>query len=185
MKCEEYKDKFDRIFQKVGGETASIWKGEKWSNYVDALNYVSCIRGQEVHVKLEFIRDRVKAAVYVGDYHLDYRNYFSKEISFSVLKPELKIVQDLINRLELNSLNDKVVNILEARKKSNENKENEKYRIELFKKFIPFKEGYNGKLYARPKNDVSIEFEPRANILEIRGDTELLMAICANIKQLL
>ncbi|OOF41016.1 hypothetical protein BKK50_08985 [Rodentibacter rarus] len=185
MKCEEYKGKFDSIFQKIGTETASIWKGEKWSNYLDALNYVSFIRGQEVRVKLEFIRDRVKAAVYVGNYRLDYRNYFSKEISFGAFKSEAKIAQDLLNRLELNSLNEKVVNILEARKKSNENKENEKYRIELFKKFIPFKEGYNGKLYAKPKNDVSIEFEPHANILEIRGDTELLIAICANIKQLL
>ena len=186
MECEKFKAKFDRIFQHVGAETASIWKGEKWSDYVDALNYVTCIQGQKISVKLAFTRgDRIKANVSVGHYQEDYRHYFSKEISFSAGKSENQIVQDLLKRLELNSLNDRVLLLLEGRKERMQKEDDKKNRIELFKRLLPFRESYSGKLSAYFANNTRIEFDPIYNVLEIRGDCELIMAACGKLSELL
>lgn len=186
MECEKFKAKFDRIFQQVGEETTSIWKGEKWSDYVDALNYVTCIQGQKISVKLAFIRDdKFKANVSVGHYQKDYQYYFSKEISFSAGKSESQIFQDLLKRLELNSLNDRVSLLLGGRKERMQKEEDKKNRIELFKRLLPFRESYSGKLSVHLANSVRIELDPISNTLGIRGDCEVIMAVCGKLSELL
>lgn len=185
MRCEEYKAKFDSIFHVVGAETASIWKGEKWSDYIDALGYTTYIRGQRVDLKLAFIKEKIEASIYLGDRYIDHVHCFSKKISFSLKKSEAQIAQDLIKRLELGSVNEKVSKILEARKARALNKENEKYRLELFKKFLPLRESYCGKLACNLEKGCNVELDPSTNTLQIRADSELLIALCANINQLL
>ena len=183
LKCELYKAKFDLIFQQVGSITNSIWKGDKWSNYVDSLIYVSYIKGQKVNVTLEFVNNRINASVHLNA-KINHGFCFHKKISFSPNKDAERITQDLIYRLELRSMNEKVSLILDEREKQDLRENNERYKRELFKRVLSFNESYNGKLVTYPKDGVKIELDLYYDALEIKGDSDLLMQICCKLQEI-
>ncbi|MEY8874639.1 hypothetical protein [Haemophilus sp. SZY H52] len=181
----QYRAKFDSIFQQIGKATNSIWKGEEWSDYVDALNYKTNLLGQNANVKIEFVKDKVKALFLVGNYYTYRRYSFSKEITFSVNKDESKILKDFLERLEVKALEEKIKNILNAYKEMEEKENLERFRIEAFRRVLPFdKKAYNGK-YSAYMDGVTVLFEPYTNLLEIKGNSEMALKICGKIAELL
>ena len=137
-------------------------------------------------LRLEFIKEKVAAQVFAGSYQKDRGNLFTKEISFSLKKDESKILKDLLERLEVDSLEDKINKILEIRQSKKEKEEYEQFRIEAFRRVLPFNEQcYNGQ-YAANMKGVTVIFEPYTNKLEIRGNSdELALKICGKIAELL
>ncbi|MEY8874641.1 hypothetical protein [Haemophilus sp. SZY H52] len=184
--CDKYKAKFDSIFQQVGKATNSIWKGEQWSKYVDALIYKTHIKGQKASVKIEFERSKTKAIIILNDGEILNCCFFCKEISFSRDKVESKIVKDFLERLEVDSLEDKINEILEKRKEREQHLTNLKYKNEVFKRMLPFDDkGYKNHLSAKLKSDFIIELDTVENRMEIRADTDLMVKICGKIAELL
>ena len=184
--CDKYKAKFDSIFQQVGEATNSIWKGKKWSDYVDALIYSTNIKGQEVGLILDFGRNKTVSKILIKDDNSFHTFYFRKEISFSRDKAEPKILKDFLERLEIDSLEDKINEILEKRKEREQYLTDIKYKNEMFKRLLPFDDkGYRNNLSAKLKPDFIIELDTLANRMEIRADTDLMVKICGKIAELL
>ena len=183
--CDKYKAKFDSIFQQIGKATNSIWKGKKWSDYVDALIYSTYIKGQEISLILDFSRSKTMAKILIKDENSLHSCYFRKEIFFSRDKAESKILKDFLERLEVDSLEDKINKILEIRQSKKEKEEYEQFRIEAFRRVLPFdKKAYNGK-YSAYMDGVTVLFEPYTNLLEIKGNSEMALKICGKIAELL
>jgi hypothetical protein len=181
----QYRAKFDSIFQQIGKATNSIWKVEKMESFLDHLWYRTTILGQEASIRLEFVKEKVVARVFAGSYQKDRGNLFTKEISFSLKKEESKILKDLLERLEVDSLEDRISIILNIRQSQKEKEEYEQFRIEAFRRVLPFdKTAYNGK-YSASMNGVTVLFEPYTNQLEIKGNSEMALKICGKIAELL
>ena len=181
----QYRAKFDSIFQQIGKATNSIWKVEKMESFLDHLWYRTTILGQEASIRLEFVKEKVVARVFAGSYQKDRGNLFTKEISFSLKKEESKILKDLLERLEVDSLEDRISIILNIRQNQKEKEEYEQFRIEAFRRVLPFdKTAYNGK-YSASMNGVTVLFEPYTNQLEIKGNSEMALKICGKIAELL
>ena len=179
----QYRAKFDSIFQQIGKATNSIWKVE------DQANLLACkthIQGQAVKINLRIDSyDKVKARIFLGDYRTDGNRYFSKDISFTAKKSEYQITQEILKRLEVDSLEDKINKILEIRQSKKEKEEYEQFRIEAFRRVLPFdKKAYNGK-YSAYMDGVTVLFEPYTNLLEIKGNSEMALKICGKIAELL
>ena len=184
--CDKYKAKFDSIFQQIGKTTNSIWKGKKWSDYVDALIYSTYIKGQEISLILDFSRSKTMAKILIKDENSLHSCYFRKEIFFSRDKAESKILKDLLERLEVDSLEDKINKILEKRKEREQHLTNLKYKNEVFKRMLPFDDkGYRNHLSLKLKPDFIIELDTLSNRMEIRADTDLMVKICGKIAELL
>ena len=181
----QYRAKFDSIFQQIGKTTNSIWKVDQVESCFDHLWYKTVILGQEASIRLEFVKEKVFAQVFAGSYQKDRGNLFTKEISFSLKKEESKILKDLLERLEVDSLEDKIGIILQIRQSKKEKEEYEQFRIEAFRRVLPFNEQcYNGQ-YAANMKGVTVIFEPYTNKLEIRGNSEMALKICGKIAELL
>ena len=182
----QYRAKFDSIFKQIGKATNSIWKIDQVETCFDHLWYKTVILGQEASIRLEFVKEKVVAQVFAGSYQKDRGNLFTKEISFSLKKEESKILKDLLERLEVDSLEDKIGMILQIRQSKKEKEEYEQFRIEAFRRVLPFNEQcYNGQ-YAANMKGVTVIFEPYTNKLEIRGNSdELALKICGKIAELL
>jgi hypothetical protein len=181
----QYRAKFDSIFKQIGEATNSIWKVEKMESFLDHLWYRTTILGQEASIRLEFVKEKVVARVFAGSYQKDRGNLFTKEISFSLKKEESKILKDLLERLEVDSLEDRISIILNIRQSQKEKEEYEQFRIEAFRRVLPFdKTAYNGK-YSASMNGVTVLFEPYTNQLEIKGNSEMALKICGKIAELL
>ena len=184
--CDKYKAKFDSIFQRIGKATNSIWKVDQAECCFDHLWYKTVILGQEASIRLEFIKEKVAAQVFAGSYQKDRGNLFTKEISFSLKKDESKILKDLLERLEVDSLEDKINEILEKRKEREQHLTNLKYKNEVFKRMLPFDDkGYRNHLSLKLKPDFIIELDTLSNRMEIRANTDLMVKICGKIAELL
>ena len=120
--CDKYKEKFDSVFQQISKATNSIWKGEEWSGYMDALIYNTYIKGQEARVILYFTRSKTMARILIKDENSFHGCYFQKKISFSRDKAESKIVKDFLERLEVDSLDEKITKLLEKQKEREHNR---------------------------------------------------------------
>ena len=183
MKTTEYKEKFERVFQQIGKATNSIWKVEDQANLLVCKTH---IQGQAVNINLRIDSyDKVKARIFLGDYRTDGNCYFSKDISFTAKKSEYQITQEILKRLEVDSLEDRISIILNIRQSQKEKEEYEQFRIEAFRRVLPFdKTAYNGK-YSASMNGVTVLFEPYTNQLEIKGNSEMALKICGKIAELL
>ena len=183
MKTTEYKEKFERVFQQIGKATNSIWKVK---DQADLLACKTHIQGQVVTVNLRIDSyDKVKAHIFLGDYRTDGNCHFSKNISFTAKKSEYQITQEILKRLEVDSLEDRISIILNIRQSQKEKEEYEQFRIEAFRRVLPFdKTAYNGK-YSASMNGVTVLFEPYTNQLEIKGNSEMALKICGKIAELL
>ena len=119
-----YRAKFDSIFQQIGKATNSIWKGEKRHPlYIDGLEYETCVFNQKVKIKINFGRKSRTIAIFeIGNKWIDNKNCFTKKIFFSCDKTESKILKDFLERLEVDSLEDKITKLLEKRKEREHNK---------------------------------------------------------------
>ena len=182
----QYRAKFDSIFQQIGKATNSIWKVDEMESSFDHLWYKTTILGQEASVRLEFVKEKVVARVFAGSYQRDRGNLFTNEISFSLKKDESKILKDLLERLEVDSLDEKITKLLEKRKEREQHLTNLKYKNEVFKRMLPFDDkGYRNHLSLKLKPDFIIELDTLANRMEIRADTDLMVKICGKIAELL
>lgn len=186
MKTTEYKEKFERVFQQIGKATNSIWKVE------DQANLLACkthIQGQAVNINLRIDSyDKVKARIFLGDYRTDGNCYFSKDISFTAKKSEYQITQEILKRLEVNSLNEKINEILEYRKSSYEVAKRKESIIYLCKQLLPqLRDDCGGKL-SMMWDDTRIIFDPHTTRLEIVNydkDPEMIIAVLGRISEFL
>lgn len=179
------KPKMDLVFQQLSELTSSVWRSEKVSSYGSDTNYFTYIKGQKVSIRIiSQGKNKVKALLSLGIYRLD--NCFYKSISFSILKSESAIFKDLCKRLEINLLNSKIEQILLEREVKQEGLDNFKYKVDIFKRFLPFEKGYKGEyhLCANHKGKrIDIEIGVRAS-MKIDADEDFLMKICAYISEL-
>ena len=186
MKTTEYKEKFERVFQQIGKATNSIWKVE------DQANLLACkthIQGQAVTVNLRIDSyDKVKAHIFLGDYRTDGNCHFSKNISFTAKKSEYQITQEILKRLEVDSLGEKITKLLEYRKSSDEVAKRKESIIYLCKRLLPqLREDWVGKL-SMMCDDTRIIFDPRTTRLEIVNydkDPEMIIAVLGRISEFL
>ena len=85
-------------------------------------------------------------------------------------------MKDFLERLEIDSLEDKINEILEKRKEREQYLTDIKYKNEMFKRLLPFDDkGYRNHLSANLKPDFIIELDTLANRMEIRADTDLMV----------
>ena len=185
MKTTEYKEKFERVFQQIGKATNSIWKVE------DQANLLACkthIQGQAVDINLRIDSyDKVKACIFLGDYRTDGNCYFSKNISFTAKKSEYQITQEILKRLEVDSLNEKITKLLEYRKSSDEMAKRKESIIYLCKRLLPQLREGGGKL-SMMCDDTIIIFDQRTTRLEIVNydkDPEMIIAVLGRISEFL
>ena len=182
--CELYRNKFDAIFSELGVLTKSNWKFEEISQYIDALSYKTCVRGQKINIRLDFNKSQVKARVFVGNYKPGLKNYFSKEIGFSIDKKSVIIIKDIFTRLELDSLDQKIDKILSVEENERQVKEEKENKANLFKKLLPFNESFNDNLTFRKKG-IMVTYNNVFQTLEIKANDDLMMQICAKINELI
>lgn len=185
MKTTEYKEKFERVFKQIGKATNSIWKVE------DQANLLACkthIQGQAVTVNLRIDSyDKVKAHIFLGDYRTDGNCHFSKNISFTAKKSEYQITQEILKRLEVDSLGEKITKLLEYRKSSDEMAKRKESIIYLCKRLLPQLGEGGGKL-SMMCDDTRIVFDPRTTRLEIVNydkDPEMIIAVLGRISEFL
>lgn len=185
MKTTEYKEKFERVFQQIGKVTNSIWKVE------DQANLLACkthIQGQAVNINLRIDSyDKVKARIFLGDYRTDGNCYFSKDISFTAKKSEYQITQEILKRLEVDSLDEKITTLLEYRKSSDEMTKRKESIIYLCKRLLPQLGEGGGKL-SMMCDDTRIIFDPHTTRLEIVNydkDPEIIIAVLGRISEFL
>lgn len=185
MKTTEYKEKFERVFQQIGKATNSIWKVE------DQANLLACkthIQGQAVKINLRIDSyDKVKARIFLGDYRTDGNRYFSKDISFTAKKSEYQITQEILKRLEIDSLDEKITKLLEYRKSSDEMTKRKESIIYLCKRLLPQLGEGGGKL-SMMCDDTRIIFDPHTTRLEIVNydkDPEMIIAVLGRISEFL
>lgn len=186
MKTTEYKEKFERVFQQIGKATNSIWKVE------DQANLLACkthIQGQAVKINLRIDSyDKVKAHIFLGDYTTDGDGYFSKDISFTAKKSEYQITQEILKRLEVDSLDEKITKLLEYRKSSDEMTKRKESIIYLCKRLLPQLGEGGGKFSMMTCDDTRIVFDPRTTRLEIvnyNKDPEMIIAVLGRISEFL
>lgn len=185
MKATEYKEKFERVFQQIGKITNSIWKVEEQANLLACKTH---IQGQAVNINLRIDSyDKVKARIFLGDYRTDGNCYFSKDISFAAKKSEYQITQEILKRLEVDSLDEKITKLLEYRKSSDEMTKRKESIIYLCKRLLPQLREGGGKL-SMMCDDTRIIFEPRTTRLEIVNydkDPEMIIAVLGRISEFL
>lgn len=186
MKTTEYKEKFERVFQQIGKATNSIWKVE---DQADLLACKTHIQGQVVMVNLRIDSyDKVKAHIFLGDYRTDGNFRFSKNISFTAKKSEYQITQEILKRLEVDSLGEKITKLLEYRKSIDEMAKRKESIIYLCKRLLPqLREDWGGKL-SMMCDDTRIIFDPRTTRLEIVNydkDPEMIIAVLGRISEFL
>lgn len=180
------KTKMDLVFQRLSKLTSSVWRSEEVPFYSHHSDYVTYIKGQKIKITIDNLgKNKVKATLCIGKYGLD--KCFYKSICFSILKAENMIFNDLYKRLEIDTLNLKIDEMLSARTVKQEYLDEFKHKIDVIKRFLPFEQGYKGTyhFFARYKGvrvDMEIGGYPH---LSIDADEEFLMKLCAYIAELL
>lgn len=167
------------------------WHKTTVDNYCNLIRFDTKSKGVESHVIIRLNeKDKNKAEAWftVGDCKQDQRSCITKKINFNIWKKNF--YNDFFQRLELNKFDIYVENIKSDREKKQEYENNLKYKIDAFKRIIPFYTTYNNGLRyigdSENNNinsiDVNYIYCQKAT-LEISADADTLIKICALIGQ--
>ncbi|OOF77126.1 hypothetical protein BKG96_08950 [Rodentibacter caecimuris] len=131
-------------------------------------------------------KNKVQAYFYVGTGRRYYEPDFYKKITFNDTKAENAIFRDLVQRLEMDKINEKVDSILKYR--ADKEIENDRKNAELaaFQRFIPFENtNYRGCFSGR-KNGTYFELSQSKEQLSINTrNKDILIRICAAAARIL
>ena len=160
---------------------------EKENTYSD-LRFESRVKGIEIYLSFSNqAKDKNKVQAYflvgTGRY---YEPYFSKKITFNDTKSDKAIFKDLMQRLEMNNINEKIDTILNYRAEKQEKADKEKAELAAFQRFIPFEDtNYRG-LFSGRKNGVYFELSQYKDRLHIdTKNKDILLRICAAAAQII
>lgn len=183
----------DNVFLKELAGKASEPFYQKWlksvhQDWANSIWYELRIKGVEISVKVYLKGERGVARLFVGNSQIDKNAYFSsKEITFSIWKRG-SYLNEFLNRLGLSNLAQYVENVLEVRNKSKKAEEELAFKKAIFKRFLPFEDGYKGKghlsLYGNTRISVE-DIQWDSPTLTITGDVDFIMRICAYAGKLL
>ena len=133
-------------------------------------------------------KNRASAILTVGRYATDYKHCVRNEISFNIWKKDFHY--DFLGRLGLNQFDIYVENIKSEREKRQEQQDNFNYKIEAFKKCLPFYKSSNDDLELTiPVNgelNTSINVSHTHNqrpVLQISAKVDVIIQICAILGQ--
>lgn len=183
----------DNVFLKELAGKASEPFYQKWlksvhQDWANSIWYELRIKGVEISVKVYLKGERGVARLFVGNYQRDKNAFFSsKEITFSIWKKG-SYLNEFLNRLGLCNIAQYVENVLEIRNRNKKAEDELAFKKEIFKRFLPFEDGYKGKghlsLYGSTR--ISVEDIQWDNpTLTITGDVDFIMRICAYAGELL
>lgn len=184
----------DQIFLTELARQACEPFNQKWlksdcDDWANSIQYSLKIKGIEVCVKAHLDKnDRAIASILVGNYRIDNNCFHSKKISFSLWKKG-SYLNDFVNRLGVGEMMEHVEKILTVRNKKQAFLEEVECKKDVFKRFLPFNDGYKGMghLYADCKNcyfELEQVHSDRAT-LTVRADVDFLMKLSACVQQLL
>lgn len=180
----------DLIFNDENFNTIK-WHKTYVTDCFNSIRFDTKSKGVESHVTIhldEKDKNKAVALFTVGDYRQDQKRCFTKQITFNIWKNNF--YNDFFQRLELNQFDIYVENIKLDREKNQEYENNLKYKIDAFKRVIPFyTTNDNGlRFLGNPKNnnlssiDVNYIYCQKPT-LEISADADTLIKICALIGQ--
>lgn len=178
--------KISNIVQQV--TTSLNIKLHKQENSFSDLRFESRMRGVDIYLCFSSQtrdKNKVQALFSVGNGRSYEPSYF-KKITFSDTKAENTIFKDLMQRLEMDKVNEKIDAILNYRAKKQAEIEIQNAELAAFQRFIPFeKVNYNG-VFSCWKNGIYFELSQNKDRLQISTkNVDILLRICAFAAQIL
>ena len=181
------KEKFERVFQKINNETSQHWRLDDDKHN---LCFITFIKGQKIRIRLINVNEnKINALLFIGDYRTDGNKYVSKKISFNQKKSEDTIKNDILKRLDMQSIGEKVEEIIDYRNKVYESKVKIENAIYLLQKLLPgltrYKDRRTLSLYTN-HTKVEIDLDEKCSRLEIvnyEGNLEAIMSAISQIGQ--
>lgn len=174
------KEKFERVFQKISNETSQHWRLDDDNHN---LCFITFIKGQKIKIRL------INALLFIGDYRTDGNKYISKKISFNPKKSEDTIKNDMLKRLDMQSIGEKVAEIIDYGNKVYESKVKIENAIYLLQKLLPgltrYKDRRTLSIYTN-HTKVEIDLDEKCSRLEIvnyEGNLEAIMSAISQIGQ--
>ncbi len=167
---------------------------QKWlksihKDWANSIWYELRIKGVEISVKVHLKNnDRGVARLFVGNYRTDKNAYFaSKEITFSIWKKG-SYLNEFLTRLGVGNIAQHVSNVLEIRAKNKMAEDDLQFKKDIFKRFLPFEDGYKGQGHLSLYGNVRIEVDQiqwDRPTLTVIGDVDFIMKLCAYAGQLI
>ena len=180
----------EKIFNIVQQIAASLdIKLHEKENTAADLRFKSRVRGVEVYLYFSTqTKDKSKVQAYfsIGSGRRYYEPDFSKKITFSETKEKHAIYKDLMQRLEMASINEKIDTILNFRAEKQAEMDRKNAELSAFQRFIPFENtNYRG-LFSGRKNGAYFELSQNKDQLNIQTkNKDILLRICAASAQIL
>ena len=178
--------KISTIAQQVA--TSLDIKLHEKENTASDLRFESKIRGVDVYLFFSMqTKDKSKVQAYfsVGagrNYELD----FFKKITFNDTKAESAIFKDLMQRLGIDKINEKIDAILNYRAEKRAEEERKSVELAAFQRFIPFEDNLFRGSFSGRKNGTYFELSQNKDRLHINTkDKDILLRICAAAAQIL
>ncbi|MDG6896427.1 hypothetical protein, partial [Volucribacter amazonae] len=160
----------------------------KKENIYSGLHFESRIRGVEIYLYFNYQtkdKNKVQAYLLVGT-NDNYEPYFSKKITFNDTKSDKAIFKDLMQRLEMNKINEKIDTILSYRAEKLEKMDKEKAELAAFQRFISFENANCRGLFSGRKNGVYFQLSQYKDQLHINTKNKnILLRICAAAAQII
>lgn len=164
-------------------DTTAHFKGEQFLRFSG--------RSQGVEFVLSFDStkgDKIEAYLGIGDHRKDNQRFY-KKINFSGTKSKKAILKDILERLEVGSINEKIAVIVAERQKNQARTELENAKTALLKKFLPnltkYSTYYEAILDSKKNGRVRFSISECKTDLEIRSNNaDFIMRICAAAAQI-
>lgn len=180
----------EKIFNIVQQIAASLdIKLHEKENSSSTLRFEGRTKGIEVFLYFSTqTRDKSKVQAYfcVGSSRHYYEPRFSKKITFSDTKSEHLIFKDLMQRLEMEKIKEKVDNIFSYRSSEKDKKDLEQAELSIFQKFLPFEKVDYKQEYVARKNGAVFSLSSKKEELNIYIiNKDILIRICAAAAKIL
>lgn len=146
------------------------------------------VKGVEIYLYCSQAREKNKVQAYfsVGSSHRYYEPHFSKKITFSDTKTKNAIFKDLMERLEVDKIIEKVEDVLNYRAKQQQEADLKNAELSAFQRFIPFENTNFRGMFSCRKNGAYFELSQNKDQLNINiKNKDILIRICAAVAQIL
>lgn len=157
----------------------------------DYFEYMMRVRGVDVRILASERCERASVTICIGSYLSDGCYYFQKNIEFAIFK-KANFSKEIIRRLEIEQLNNRIDEILKYRQNEKLKAENFLLIKGMFKKYLPFMEHKDeNKLsfYSSEKGfaraDIYLRNDKSCTKLFFDIDTDTAIALCALASKLL
>lgn len=143
-------------------------------------------QGVEFSLSFDIMPNNRKSEAYfcLGDYRSDGNQYFSKRINFSISKSEKAILKDILERLDIGSINERISLIVSRRKEIQDRKDIEEAKTALLRKALPNLMKYSNQYRAilDNKKNGRVRFlisEFKTDVEITSNNADFIMRVCA------